>query len=252
MMAAMQKLPELRDVATDQQDHGLETKLVVDRDTASRLGVTSLAVDQTLSSAFGQRQVSTTYKTLNQYHVVMEVAPQFQSSPEALRSIYVKASNGAEIPLSAITHFEMERIPLQVNHQGLSPAATLSFNLAPGVSLSQASEVINNARNAIGMPASIAGGFQGSAAAFQDSLKSEPILILLALTAVYIVLGILYESFIHPLTILSTLPSAGVGAILALLITQVDLVGDRDDRHRPADRHREEERHHDDRLRHRG
>ena len=223
MMAAMQKLPELRDVATDQQDHGLETKLVIDRDTASRLGVTSLAVDQTLSSAFGQRQVSTTYKTLNQYHVVMEVAPQFQLTPESLRSIYVKASNGAQVPLSAITHFEQQRIPLQVNHQGLSPAATLSFNLAPGVSLSQASEDISNTRNSIGMPASITGGFQGSAQAFQDSLKSEPILVLLALTAVYIVLGVLYESFIHPLTILSTLPSAGVGAILALLITQTDL-----------------------------
>ena len=223
MMAAMQKTPELRDVATDQQDHGLETKLVVDRDTASRLGITSLAIDQTLSSAFGQRQVSTTYKTLNQYHVVMEVAPQFQSSPAALRDIYVKASNGAQVPLSAITHFEMQRIPLQVNHQGLSPAATLSFNLAPGISLSQATEVINNVRNSIGMPASISGGFQGSAAAFQDSLSSEPILVLLALTAVYIVLGVLYESFIHPITILSTLPSAGVGAILALLITQMDL-----------------------------
>ncbi len=223
MMAAMQKLPDLRDVATDQQDHGLETKLVVDRDTASRLGVTSLDIDQTLSSAFGQRQVSTTYKTLNQYHVVMEVAPQFQSSPDSLREIYVKASNGSEIPLSAITHFEMQRIPLQVNHQGLSPAATLSFNLAPGVSLSQATAEIDNARNSIGMPSAITGGFQGTAAAFQASLSSEPILILLALTAVYIVLGVLYESFIHPLTILSTLPSAGVGAILALLITQVDL-----------------------------
>ena len=223
MMAAMQKRPELRDVATDQQDHGLESKLVVDRDTASRLGITALAVDQTLSSAFGQRQVSTTYKTLNQYHVVMEVEPQFQASPEALRDIYVKASNGAQIPLSAITHFEMQRIPLQVNHQGLSPAATLSFNLAPGVSLSQATQVIDTVRTSIGMPASILGGFQGTAAAFQDSLSSEPILILLALTAVYIVLGVLYESFIHPITILSTLPSAGVGAILALLITQVDL-----------------------------
>ena len=153
----------------------------------------------------------------------MEVAPQFQLTPESLRSIYVKASNGAQVPLSAITHFEQQRIPLQVNHQGLSPAATLSFNLAPGVSLSQASEDISNTRNSIGMPASITGGFQGSAQAFQDSLKSEPILVLLALTAVYIVLGVLYESFIHPLTILSTLPSAGVGAILALLITQTDL-----------------------------
>ncbi len=223
MMSAMQKTPELRDVATDQQDHGLESKLVIDRDTASRLGISALAVDQTLSSAFGQRQVSTTYKTLNQYHVVMEVQPQFQASPAALRDIYVKATNGAQIPLSAITHFEMQRIPLQVNHQGLSPAATLSFNLSPGVSLSQATQGIDNVSNSIGMPASILGGFQGTAAAFQDSLSSEPILILLALTAVYIVLGVLYESFIHPITILSTLPSAGVGAILALLITQVDL-----------------------------
>ncbi len=223
MMTAMQKEPELRDVATDQQDKGLRAQLVIDRDTASRLGITSLAVDQTLSAAFGQRQVSTTYKTLNQYHVVLEVAPQFQQSPDALKTIYVKASTGAQIPLSAISHFEMQRIPLQVNHQGLSPAATLSFNLAPGISLSQATNAIDHARNSIGMPASIAGGFQGTAAAFKDSLASEPILILLALTAVYIVLGILYESFIHPLTILSTLPSAGVGAILALLVTQTDL-----------------------------
>ncbi|AFL86990.1 cation/multidrug efflux pump [Terriglobus roseus DSM 18391] len=223
MMAAMQKIPELRDVNTDQQSNGLEAKLVIDRDTAYRLGVTALNVDQTLSAAFGQRQVSTTYKTLNQYHVVMEVAPQWQRTPEALRDIYVKTASGTQVPLSAITHFEMQRIPLQVNHQGLSPAATLSFNLAPGVSLSQATEIINNTRNAIGMPASITGGFQGSAAAFQDSLSSEPILVLLALTAVYIVLGVLYESFIHPLTILSTLPSAGVGAVLALLLTGTDM-----------------------------
>ena len=223
MMAAMMKIPELRDVATDQQSNGLEAKMVIDRDTAYRLGVTALDVDQTMSSAFGQRQVSTTYKTLNQYHVVMEVAPQWQQTPEALREIYIKTSNGTQVPLSAITHFEMQRIPLQVNHQGLSPSATLSFNLAPGVSLSQATEVINDARNNIGMPASIIGGFQGTAAAFQDSLSSEPILVLLALTAVYIVLGILYESFIHPLTILSTLPSAGVGAVLALLLTGTDM-----------------------------
>ena len=223
MMEAMQRVPELRDVATDQQEHGLETKLVIDRDTASRLGVQALDVDQTLSSAFGQRQVSVIYKTLNQYHVVMEVAPQWQQTPEALRQIYVRTSTGTQVPLSAITHFEMQRIPLQVNHQGLSPAATLSFNLAPGVSLSQATEAITAARNSIGMPATINGGFQGTAAAFQDSLSSQPILIALALTAVYIVLGCLYESFIHPITILSTLPSAGVGAVLALLLTQMDL-----------------------------
>ena len=223
MMAAMEKLPELTDIATDQQDQGLQAQLVIDRDTASRLGITPLAIDQTLSSAFGQRQVSTTYKTLNQYHVVLEVAPRFQKDPTALKSVYVKSSTGAQIPLSAITHFETLRVPLQVNHQGLSPAATLSFNLAPTVSLSQATEAIDQARNRIGMPASIAGGFQGTAQAFKDSLSTEKYLVLLALVAVYIVLGILYESFIHPLTILSTLPSAGVGAILALIITQTDL-----------------------------
>ena len=223
MMAQMQKTPQLADIATDQQDHGLEAKLIIDRDTASRLGVTPLTIDQTLNAAFGQRQVSTTYKPLNQYHVVMEVAPQWQGTPDQLRQIYVRASNGAQIPLSAITHFENQRIPLQVNHQGLSPAATLSFNLAPGVALSDAAVAIENARNIIGMPANITGGFQGSAAAFQDSFSTLPILILLALTAVYIVLGVLYESFIHPLTILSTLPSAGVGAVLALLLTQTDL-----------------------------
>ncbi len=223
MEAAMKQEPELRDVATDQQQAGLEAQLVIDRDTASRLGITALAIDQTLSTAFGQRQVSTTYKPLNQYHVVLEVAPQFQESPDALKSIYVQASNGAEVPLSAISHFEMKRVPLQVNHQGLSPAVTLSFNLTPGISLSQATEAIDRARSRIGVPGTISGGFQGTAAAFKDSLSSEPILVLLALTAVYIVLGVLYESFIHPLTILSTLPSAGVGAILALLVTQTDL-----------------------------
>jgi multidrug efflux pump len=223
MMMAMQKMPELRDVATDQLENGLEATLVIDRDTASRLGITPLAIDNVLSTAFGQRQVSTTYKTLNQYHVVMEVAPQFQKDPSAIRQIYVKNSSGKSIPLSAITHFETQRIPLQVNHQGLSPAATLSFNLAPGIALSQAAEAIDRARNSISMPAAVTGGFQGSAQAFQQSLSSEPVLILLALTTVYIVLGMLYESFIHPLTILSTLPSAGVGAILALLITHTDL-----------------------------
>ena len=223
MMEAMQHEPDLRDIATDQQDQGLRLQLVIDRDTASRLGVSALTVDQTLSAAFGQRQVSTTYKPLNQYHVVLEVAPEWQQTPDTLKTIYVKSSTGAQVPLSAISHFEIQRIPLQVNHQGLSPAATLSFNLPPGVSLSQATAAIEHARNGIGMPASIAGGFQGTAAAFKDSLSSEPILILLALTAVYIVLGILYESFIHPLTILSTLPSAGVGALIALLVTQVDL-----------------------------
>ncbi len=223
LMAAMQKLPELKDVATDQQDQGLRAQLVIDRDTASRLGVSPLTIDATLSDAFGQRQVSTTYRPLNQYHVVMEVAPQYQRDPDSLKNIYVKSTTGAMIPLSAITHYEEQRIPLTVNHQSQSPAATLSFNLTPGVSLSDATVAIEQARVAIGMPSTIHGGFQGTAQAFQASLSSEPMLILLALVAVYIVLGMLYESFIHPLTILSTLPSAGVGALVALLLFKVEL-----------------------------
>ncbi len=223
LMAAMQKLPELKDVATDQQDQGLRAQLIIDRDTASRLGVSPLAIDNTLSDAFGQRQVSTTYKPLNQYHVVMEVAPEYQRDPDSLKNIYVKSTTGAMVPLSAITHFEQQRIPLTVNHQSQSPSATLSFNLTLGVSLSQATDAIETARVNMGMPSSIHGGFQGTAQAFQASLKSEPYLILLALVSVYIVLGMLYESFIHPLTILSTLPSAGVGAIVALLLFKVEL-----------------------------
>jgi multidrug efflux pump len=223
MMAAMQQLPALKDVATDQQSKGLEANLVIDRDTASRLGVSALAIDSTLSDAFGQRQVSTTYMPLNQYHVVMEVAQNFQDDPTALDKIYVKSTTGAEIPLSAVTHLETTRIPLAVNHQSLSPAATLSFNLTPGASLSDATAAIEQARAQIGMPSNIQGGFQGTAQAFQTSLSSEPVLILLALFTVYIVLGILYESFIHPITILSTLPSAGVGALLALILFKTDL-----------------------------
>jgi hydrophobe/amphiphile efflux-1 (HAE1) family protein len=220
---AMDKLPELKDVATDQQEQGLRAQLVIDRATASRLGVSPLTIDETLADAFSQEQVSTTYVPLNQYHVVMEVADQFQRDPDALKNIYVKSTTGAMVPLSAVTHFESQRIPLAVNHQSQSPATTLSFNLTPGVSLSQATQAIQQARVDIGMPSTIHGGFAGSAQAFKDSLSSEPWLILLALVAVYIVLGILYESFIHPLTILSTLPSAGVGAIVALLLFRVDL-----------------------------
>ncbi len=223
LMAAMEKIPVIKDVATDQQQQGLRLQLVIDRATASRLGVSPLAIDSTLSDAFGQAQVSTTYRPLNQYHVVMEVAQQFQQDPDALKNIYVKSTTGAMVPLSAVTHFENQRIPLSVNHQSQSPAATLSFNLTLGASLSDATAAIEQARIDIGMPASVRGGFQGTAQAFQASLSSEPYLILLALTAVYIVLGMLYESFIHPLTILSTLPSAGVGAIMALLLFKVDL-----------------------------
>jgi hydrophobe/amphiphile efflux-1 (HAE1) family protein len=223
LMAAMEALPELKDVATDQQDQGLREQLTIDRETASRLGVSPLMIDQTLSDAFGQKQVSTTYMPLNQYHVVMEVAPQFQRDPDALKNIYVKSSTGAEVPLTAVTRFESQRVPLTVNHQSQMPSATLSFNLAPGASLSAATEAIEQARVDIGMPSAIHGGFQGTAQAFKASLSSEPWLILLALITVYIVLGMLYESFIHPLTILSTLPSAGVGALIALLLFQEDL-----------------------------
>jgi hydrophobe/amphiphile efflux-1 (HAE1) family protein len=223
LQAAMDQLPQIKDVATDQQQQGLRGQLVIDRATASRLGVSPLTIDSTLSDAFAQAQVSTTYMPLNQYHVVMEVAPQFQEDPDALKNIYVKSTTGAMVPLSAVTHFETQRIPLAVNHQSQSPATTLSFNLAPGASLSEATQAIQKARVDIGMPSAIHGGFAGSAQAFKDSLKSEPWLILLALVAVYLVLGILYESFIHPLTILSTLPSAGVGAIVALLLFKVDL-----------------------------
>jgi hydrophobe/amphiphile efflux-1 (HAE1) family protein len=220
---AMDKLPQIKDVATDQQQQGLRGQLVIDRATASRLGVSPLAIDNTLSDAFAQTQVSTTYMPLNQYHVVLEVAPEFQQDPDALKNIYVKGTTGAMVPLSAVTHFETQRIPLAVNHQGLSPATTLSFNLAPGASLSEATQAIQQARVDIGMPTEIHGGFAGTAQAFKDSMSSEPWLILLALVAVYIVLGMLYESFIHPITILSTLPSAGVGAIMALLLFNVDL-----------------------------
>jgi multidrug efflux pump len=220
---AMDRLPQIKDVASDQQQQGLRGQLVIDRATASRLGVSPLTIDATLSDAFSQAQVSTTYMPLNQYHVVMEVADEFQRDPDALKNIYVKSTTGAMVPLSAVTHFETQRIPLAVNHQSQAPATTLSFNLGPGASLSEATQAIQQARVDIGMPSSIHGGFAGTAQAFKDSLSSEPYLILLALIAVYIVLGILYESFIHPLTILSTLPSAGVGAIVALLLFKVDL-----------------------------
>jgi multidrug efflux pump subunit AcrB len=219
----MQKLPQLKDVASDQQSEGLRTQLVIDRDTASRLGITPLAIDSALSDAFGQRQVSTTYMPLNQYHVVMEIAQPFQQDPDALNRIYLKSTSGKMVPLGTVAHYTSLRVPLAVNHQAQVPATTLSFNLSPGASLSQASAAVEHARVELGMPSEIHGGFAGTAQAFQQSLSSEPLLILLALVAVYIVLGILYESFIHPLTILSTLPSAGVGALLFLLLFKEQL-----------------------------
>jgi len=219
----LQTLPQLVDVSSDQQNRGLEAALVIDRDTASRLGITSQMIDDALYDAFGQRQVSTMYTQLNQYHVVMEVAPEFWQNPETLRDIYVRSTTGAQVPLSAFTHFAPATTALAVNHQGQFPAITLSFNLAPGVALGDAVTAITNAERDIGLPAGIRATFQGTAQAFQASLANEPFLILAALVTVYIVLGMLYESYIHPFTILSTLPSAGVGAILALLICRTDL-----------------------------
>ena len=215
--------PQLLDVASDQQTGGLQADLVIDRDTASRLGITPAAIDNTLYDAFGQRQVSTIYTQLNQYHVVLEVDPQFQQDPASLRTLYVKSSNGTQVPLAAFSHIEQSNASLAINHQGQFPVVTLSFNLAPGVSLGQATKAIDAAEQEIGLPASIHTSFQGTAAAFRNSLSSEPLLILAAIVTVYIVLGVLYESYIHPITILSTLPSAGVGALLALLITGNDL-----------------------------
>jgi multidrug efflux pump len=214
---------ELRDVASDQQNGGLQVSLTIDRDTASRLGISPAAIDNTLYDAFGQRQVSTIYTQLNQYHVVLEAVPQFQQNPDSLNSLYVKSSTGTQVPLSAFSRFEQSNASLSINHQGQFPVVTLSFNLAPGVSLGDATKAIDAAEQEIHMPASVNTSFQGTAAAFRNSLSSEPLLILAAIVTVYIVLGVLYESYIHPLTILSTLPSAGVGALLALLITGNDL-----------------------------
>jgi multidrug efflux pump len=223
LLQKMRTLPELRDQNSDQQDKGLQAKLIIDRDTASRLGVNPTTMDNALYDAFGQRQVSTMYRPLNQYHVVMEVAPQFQQTPEALQNIYLRSTTGTPVPLAAFTHYEPSNTPLAVNHQGQVPSVTISFNLAPGVSLGEATQAIEEAERTIGFPPTVAASFQGTAAAFQDSLSSEPILILTALITVYIVLGMLYESYIHPITILSTLPSAGVGALLALLLTHNEL-----------------------------
>src|SRR5215471_9860977 len=223
LLQKLRTLPELRDQNSDQQDKGLQAKLVIDRDTASRLGISPQALDNALYDAFGQRQVSTMYRALNQYHVVMEVAPQFQQTPEALQNIYLRSTAGTPVPLAAFTHFEPSNTPLAVNHQGQVPSVTISFNLAPGVSLGEATQAIENAERSIGFPPTVTASFQGTAAALQDSLSSEPILILTALITVYIVLGMLYESYIHPITILSTIPSAGVGALLALLLTHNEL-----------------------------
>jgi len=275
LMKKLTALPELRDVATDQQTSGLAASLVIDRVTASRMGITPSMIDQTLYDAFGQRQISTLYTQLNQYHVILETMPSFQKNPSKLGEIYVRSAlasgatstaspsstvvtsttasgtagssspspkasssisssgsanptavsavNGSAVPLSAFTHFESKSTPLSVNHQGQFPVVTISFNLAPNASLGEATKAIQAAEEAIHLPLSVQAAFQGTAASFQASLANEPILILAALVTVYIVLGVLYESYIHPLTILSTLPSAGVGAILALMICGQEL-----------------------------
>ena len=223
LLEALQALPELRDVASDQQNGGLEVALTIDRDTAARLGITPQAIDDTLYDAFGQRQVSTIFTQLNQYHVVLEVKPSFQQSPDALKDLYVRSATGTQVPLAAIAQFAPTTAALAVNHQGQFPAVTFSFNLAPGVALGDAVTAIETTARDLGLPPSIRATFQGTAQAFQASLANEPLLILAALVTVYIVLGVLYESYIHPLTILSTLPSAGVGAILALLLCRTDL-----------------------------
>ncbi len=247
MLSRARAMPELRDVSTDQQNQGLSANLVIDRDAASRLGITPATIDQVLYDAFGQREVSTMYTSLNQYFVVMEVDPKYQLSPDALNGIFIKTgttagattgavravsgvaaipvlpSSGSMVPLSAIAHFEQQRTSLQVNHQSQYPAVTITFNLAPNVALGDAVTALEKAQRELNLPSGIHATFQGTAQAFQDSLKNEPYLILAALIAVYIVLGILYESLIHPLTILSTIPPAGVGAILALMLTGTEL-----------------------------
>ncbi|HEY2345984.1 MAG TPA: multidrug efflux RND transporter permease subunit [Xanthomonadaceae bacterium] len=219
---ALKQVPELADVNSDQQERGLETALSFDRATMARLGLTTQQVDSTLNDAFGQRQVSTIYNPLNQYHVVMEVAPQFLQSPETLRDIYVQNRSGKMVPLSAFSSYGPGSTPVSVNHQGQFVATTVSFNLAAGASIGQASDAIARAMAGIGVPATIHGSFAGTAATFQQSNSSQPWLILAALLAVYIVLGVLYESYVHPVTILSTLPSAGVGALLALLVFRME------------------------------
>ena len=222
-MNKLRCLPELRDVASDQQNQGLQTRVVIDRDTASRLGITPQMIDDALYDAFGQRQISILFTQLNQYRVVLEVKPEFRDSPRDLSEIYIRAAGGGRAPLNAFARVEDKMVPLAVNHQGQFPVVTVSFNLAPGISLGEAVTAIHLANEELGLPKSIQGGFQGTAQAFQASLKNEPLLILAALITVYIVLGVLYESYIHPITILSTLPSAGVGALVALLLCRHDL-----------------------------
>ena len=249
VLQQLSTLPEIADVSSDQQNSGLSSNVVIDRDTASRLGLTAQAVDSALYDAFGQRQVSVMYKSINQYHVVLALQQQWWESPDFLKTIYVQTPKGIDVPLSTFTHFTQGITPISLPHQGQFPATTFSFNLAENVPLSDAVTAINHAEVEMGLPANITGKFAGTAQAYQDALANQPILIGTALLAVYIVLGILYESLIHPLTIISTLPSAGVGALMAMVLfkSNLDLIGMIGIH--PADRHREEERDYDDRFR---
>ncbi len=222
VLTKLQALPQLRDVASDQQTAGLQLKLTIDRDTAGRLGIQPQAIDDALYDAFGQRQVSTIFTQLNQYRVILEVKPEYQKDPEALSHIYVKSQSGDQVPLAVFTRFEQTTAPLAISHQGQFPAVTISFDTAPGVALGDAVDAIRRADAEIGLPPAVRADFVGAAQAFRESLASEPILVLAALVTVYIVLGVLYESYIHPVTILSTLPSAGVGALLALMLFRTE------------------------------
>jgi multidrug efflux pump subunit AcrB len=219
----MAKLPELQDVTTDQQIAAPHIAVDIDRNAASRLGLTLAQIDQTLYDAFGQRQVATIYASATQYKVVLEVQPSFQTDPSALSRIYITGNNGAQVPLGAVAHFSNKIAPLTISHQGQFPAVTLSFNLAPGVALGQAVARIQQMQAELKVPITLDGSFQGTAQAFQSSLSSTPLLVAAAILAVYIVLGMLYESYVHPITILSALPSAGVGALLALMLLRYDL-----------------------------
>jgi multidrug efflux pump len=223
LLKSFKGIRQLTDMNSDAQNKGLEANLVIDRQTAARLGITPQDIDSVLYDAFGEREIATTYTPLNQYYVVMVVDPSFWQDPTALQNIYVAASGGGMVPLSAFTHYEAGTAPLAVNHSSVFPSVTFSFNLAPGVALGDAVNLINAVEKKAGMPSTITGSFGGTAQAFTASLSTEPLLIAAAIAAVYVVLGILYESYIHPVTILSTLPSAGVGALLALLITHTEL-----------------------------
>jgi multidrug efflux pump subunit AcrB len=223
VLDAMRKLPQLKDVVSDQQSAALELDVDIDRDTASRLGVTAQAVDEALYDVYGQRFAATTYTQHNEYHVVLEAAEAYRATPDSLSGIYVKSASGAAVPLRAFAKSRVSVAALAVNHHGQFPAVTISFNLAPGASLGQAVDAINQAELDIHLPPSVHADFQGTAQAFTSSLKNEPLLVAAALLAVYIVLGVLYESYVHPITILSTLPSAGIGALVALMIFGIDL-----------------------------